>query len=178
VGEEADREETLQARRRGARQQDGAHRLRDPAEQDGLSGNSSVAALVGFAARGHQEPGGKGIEGDQEVMRGKRIDPEARGIVCSTQARCSDRGNGSADNIRASGSNCPHAMVDLATLRVFEFGIGDVLNLNFSRLGVDDAAIFAHDKPHISIRLDCERPPPAKEILGLPKHHIDSDNYK
>ena len=31
VGQEADREETLQARRRCARQQDGAHRLRNPA---------------------------------------------------------------------------------------------------------------------------------------------------
>ena len=38
-------------------------------------------------------------------------------------------------------------MVDLATLRVLEFGIGNVLNLDFSWLGVDDAAIFAHDKP-------------------------------
>ena len=38
-------------------------------------------------------------------------------------------------------------MVDLATLRVLEFGIGDVLNLDFSWLGVDDATISAHDKP-------------------------------
>ena len=38
----------------------------------------------------------------------------------------------------------------------------------------------ADPNPHscISIRLDCERPPPAEEVLGLPKHHIDSDNYK
>jgi hypothetical protein len=42
VGEEADREEALQACRRGARQQDGAHRLRNPARHDGLSGNSGV----------------------------------------------------------------------------------------------------------------------------------------
>ena len=38
-------------------------------------------------------------------------------------------------------------MLDLATVRVLELGIGDVLDLDFSWLGVDDAAIFAHDKP-------------------------------
>jgi transposase len=37
-----DREKTLQARRRSACQQNGAHRLRDPARQDSLSGNSGV----------------------------------------------------------------------------------------------------------------------------------------
>ena len=42
VGQEADREETLQACRRSACQQDGAHRLRGPARQDSLSGNSGV----------------------------------------------------------------------------------------------------------------------------------------
>src|ERR1700731_1141171 len=40
-----------------------------------------------------------------------------------------------------------HAMLDLAASRVLEFGIGNVLDLDFSWLGVDDAAIFAHDKP-------------------------------
>lgn len=68
VGEEADREEALQACRCGARQQDGAHRLRDPAEQDGLSGNSGVAGVGRVRGLAQQEPGGKGIEGDQEVM--------------------------------------------------------------------------------------------------------------
>lgn len=37
-------------------------------------------------------------------------------------------------------------MFDLAASRVLELGIGDVLNLDFSGLGVDDATIFAHDK--------------------------------
>ncbi|HXO84015.1 MAG TPA: hypothetical protein VN803_00665 [Gemmatimonadales bacterium] len=36
-------------------------------------------------------------------------------------------------------------MLDLAASRVLEFGIGDVLDLDFSWLGVDDATIFAHD---------------------------------
>jgi hypothetical protein len=45
VGEEADREEALQACRRGAREQDGAHCLRDPARQDDLSGNSGVSSV-------------------------------------------------------------------------------------------------------------------------------------
>src|SRR6202035_5206750 len=71
VGEEADREEALQACRRGARQQDGAHRLRNPAGQDGLSGNSGVRSVGRVRGRAHQKPGGKGIEGDQEVMRRK-----------------------------------------------------------------------------------------------------------
>ncbi|HEY3621698.1 MAG TPA: hypothetical protein VGL12_04750, partial [Roseiarcus sp.] len=39
---------------RGARQQDGAHRLRDPAEQDGLSGTSGVRSAGWFAAEAHQ----------------------------------------------------------------------------------------------------------------------------
>ena len=47
-----------------------------------------------------------------------------------------------------------HAMIDLATLRVLELGIGDVLNLDFAWLGVDDATIFAHDKP--LVQKDCE----------------------
>ena len=38
-------------------------------------------------------------------------------------------------------------MLDLAASRVLELGIGDVLDLDFSWLGVDDATIFAHDKP-------------------------------
>jgi hypothetical protein len=40
-----------------------------------------------------------------------------------------------------------HAMLDLAALRIFELGIGDILNLDFARLGVDDTTISAHDKP-------------------------------
>jgi transposase len=54
VGEEADREEALQARRRGARQHDGAHRVRDHAGQDGLSGNSSVRSIA--RVRGRSSP--------------------------------------------------------------------------------------------------------------------------
>jgi hypothetical protein len=50
VGEEADREGGLQARRRGACQQHGAHRVRDHARQDGLPGNSGVRASLEFAA--------------------------------------------------------------------------------------------------------------------------------
>jgi len=38
-------------------------------------------------------------------------------------------------------------MVDFATLRVLELGIGDVLDLDFSWLSVDEATIFAHNKP-------------------------------
>jgi len=41
------------------------------------------------------------------MREAKRIDPEARGIVCAVKARWCDRGNGSADNIRAGGSNSP-----------------------------------------------------------------------
>jgi len=37
-------------------------------------------------------------------------------------------------------------VLDLAASRVLELGIGDVLNLDLSGLGVDDATIFAHDK--------------------------------
>ena len=33
-------------------------------------------------------------------------------------------------------------MIDLAATRVLEFGVGDVLNLDFSWLGVDDASIL------------------------------------
>jgi transposase len=55
VGEEADREEALQACRRGARQQHGAHRLRDPAQQDDLSGNSGVRRIDGARGRTPQE---------------------------------------------------------------------------------------------------------------------------
>ena len=62
---------------------------------------------------------------------------------------------GSADIGRNDLQN--HAMLDLVTSRVFEFGIGDVLNLDFSRLGVDDAAILAHDKPLMRIgRKNCD----------------------
>ena len=52
VGEEADREEALQACRRGACQQDGAHRLRDHARQDNLSGNSGVRSAARVRSRG------------------------------------------------------------------------------------------------------------------------------
>jgi transposase len=52
VGEEADRQEALQACRRGARQQDGAHRVRDHAGQDGLSGNSGVRSIARVRGRG------------------------------------------------------------------------------------------------------------------------------
>src|SRR5580700_5212303 len=45
VGEEASREEALQACRRSACQQDGAHRLRHTARQDDLSGNPGVAGV-------------------------------------------------------------------------------------------------------------------------------------
>jgi hypothetical protein len=37
-----------------------------------------------------------------------------------------------------------HAMLDLAASRVLKLGIGDVLDLDFSWLDVDDATIFAH----------------------------------
>jgi transposase len=52
VGEEADRQEALQACRCGARQQDGAHRLRNPAGQDSLSGNSGVRSIARVRSRG------------------------------------------------------------------------------------------------------------------------------
>jgi flagellar motor switch protein FliM len=38
-------------------------------------------------------------------------------------------------------------MLDLAASRVLELGIGDVLDLDLSWLGIDDAAISAHGKP-------------------------------
>ena len=57
VGEEADREEALQACRRSACQQDGAHRLRDHARRDDLSRDSSVAGVGRVRGRAHQEPG-------------------------------------------------------------------------------------------------------------------------
>jgi hypothetical protein len=37
----------------------------------GLSGNSGVVGVGRVRGRAQQEPGGKGIEGDQEVMRRK-----------------------------------------------------------------------------------------------------------
>jgi hypothetical protein len=40
-----------------------------------------------------------------------------------------------------------HAMLNLETLRVLKLGIGDILNLDFSWLGVDDASIFVYYKP-------------------------------
>jgi len=38
-----------------------------------------------------------------------------------------------------------HAMLNLAALRVLELGIGNILNLDFAWLGVNNTAIFAHD---------------------------------
>ena len=58
-----------EGRRRGARQQDGTHCLCDHAGQDGLSGNSGVRSFGRVRDRAQQELGGKGIEGDQQVMR-------------------------------------------------------------------------------------------------------------
>ena len=47
-------------------------------------------------------------------------------------------------------------MLDLLTSWVLEFGVGDVLNLDFSWLGVDDAPIFAHHKPLVECgQKDC-----------------------
>jgi transposase len=48
--------EAIQAYRRGARQQDGAHRLRNPAGQDSLSGNSGVRSVGTVRGRARQEP--------------------------------------------------------------------------------------------------------------------------
>jgi hypothetical protein len=49
-----------------------------------------------------------------------------------------------------------HALLDFAALRVLELGVRDILNLDFSRLGVDDAAISTHDKPLLQGgRTDC-----------------------
>ena len=42
-------------------------------------------------------------------------------------------------------------MLDLAALRVLEFGIRDILDLDFSRLGIDDAAISAHEPPRLQV---------------------------
>ncbi len=53
---EADQEETLQARRRGARHQDGAYCVRDHARHDGLSGNSGVRSVGTVRGQTHQEP--------------------------------------------------------------------------------------------------------------------------
>jgi transposase len=53
VGEEAAREEALQACRRGARQQDGAHRRCDLTRKDGLLGNSGVRSVCRIRGRGH-----------------------------------------------------------------------------------------------------------------------------
>jgi hypothetical protein len=40
----------------GACQQDGAHRLRNPARQDGLSGDSGVRSVGAVRGQAHQEP--------------------------------------------------------------------------------------------------------------------------
>jgi transposase len=49
-------QEALQACRGGARQQDGAHRLRNPAGQDGLSGNFGVRSVGTVRGQAHQGP--------------------------------------------------------------------------------------------------------------------------
>ena len=67
LGEEAHREEALQACRRGARQQDGAHRLRDPARQDNLSGNSGVTSAG--RVRGRGSPGAKAAQESRVTKR-------------------------------------------------------------------------------------------------------------
>ena len=61
----------LQARRRGARQQDGAHCLCDYAGQDGLSGNSGGRRACGNSRPRSPPRAAQGIEGDHEVMRRK-----------------------------------------------------------------------------------------------------------
>jgi hypothetical protein len=38
-------------------------------------------------------------------------------------------------------------MIDPAASRSLEFGVGDILDLDFSRLGVDNSAIAAHHRP-------------------------------
>src|SRR6202035_1755729 len=40
-----------------------------------------------------------------------------------------------------------HAVLDLAASRILELRIGNVLDLDFPWFSVDDATIFAHDKP-------------------------------
>jgi transposase len=67
VGEEASREEALQACRRGSRQQDGAHRICDHAGQDGLSGNSGVTS-AGWV-RGRSSPKAKAAQ-ESRVTKG------------------------------------------------------------------------------------------------------------
>jgi hypothetical protein len=44
-------------------------------------------------------------------------------------------------------------MLDLATSWTFELGVGDILDLDFSWLGVDHATISAHERPHLAIEL-------------------------
>jgi Transposase IS116/IS110/IS902 family len=51
-GREADRQEALQGCRCGARQQDGAYRVRDHTRHDGLSGNSGVRSAARVRSRG------------------------------------------------------------------------------------------------------------------------------
>jgi hypothetical protein len=47
------------------------------------------------------------IEGDHEVMRRVRFDPNARGIDCAAQRDNVIGAKGSADNIRANGRHDP-----------------------------------------------------------------------
>jgi hypothetical protein len=42
-------------------------------------------------------------------------------------------------------------MLDLAALGILELGIGYILDLDFSWFGVDDTAIFAHDKSSLAV---------------------------
>ena len=67
VGEEASREEALQACRRGSRQQDGAHRVCDPARQDGLSGNSDLAGTGSVS--GYGSPRAKAVRESRVTER-------------------------------------------------------------------------------------------------------------
>ena len=47
-------------------------------------------------------------------------------------------------------------MLDFAALRVLELWIGDILNLDLTWPGIDDAAISTHDKPLLQGgRTDC-----------------------
>ena len=47
-------------------------------------------------------------------------------------------------------------MLDLAAARILELGVGDILNLDFSRLGVDGSAIAAHRRPLSVCKIDEE----------------------
>jgi hypothetical protein len=46
-------------------------------------------------------------------------------------------------------------MLDLVALRVFELGIGNILDLDCSWFGVNNTAIFAYDNLSLAILLVC-----------------------